>query len=170
MSALFLSGGSGRGRGGGEREGTRKKRRMNVIFCPSGHSWARAGQVQSTGDQWKIQQNPEKYSAIVGFCLSINNDYGICSTLIPRVQQASHETTSQNRNTCKGRALSTESVGQTEGDRYLVSKLAQPSRHRVIEFSQMSPTHIISQTRETGCGSTYFIAFIIGGGPSERSG
>ena len=123
--------------------------------------------MQSAGDQREIQENSQKYSAIVGFCLSIHNDYGVCSILNPRVKSRLTTTPFQNKNTCKSRALSGVSVGQVERDRYLVSELAQAGRDRVFELSQMSPTHGVSQTLELGCGSTYFIAFIIGGGPGE---
>ena len=68
----------GRKGGGGDAEETPDE---CDLLPPSGHSWARAGQVQSAGDQRKFQQNSQKYPGIVGFCLSINNDYGLCSTL-----------------------------------------------------------------------------------------
>ena len=58
--------------------------------------------------------------------------------------------TSQNKNTYKSRALSRLSVGQAEGDRYLVGELAQAGRHRVIEFSQMPPIRTVSQALERG--------------------
>ena len=131
----------GRKGGGGDAEETPDE---CDLLPPSGHSWARAGQVQSAGDQRKFQQNSQKYPGIVGFCLSINNDYGLCSTLKSSVESHLTSTTSQNKNTCKNRVLSGVPVGQAERDRYLVSKLAQASRHRIAEFSQMPPTYIIS--------------------------
>ena len=107
MLALFLSGGSGRGRGrrggGGDAEETPDECDLPPL---SGHSWARAGQVQLADDQRKIRQNSQKYSAIVGFYLSINNDYGISSITKPLVKSRLTNPTSQNRNTCKNRALS----------------------------------------------------------------
>lgn len=60
-----------------------------------------------------------------------------------------------------------QSVGQEESDNYLVGELAQAGRHRIIEFTKIYPVRIISRTLETGCSSTHFIAFIIGGGPDE---
>lgn len=72
--------GKGRRGGGGDAEETPDECDLPP---PSGHSWARAGQVQFAGDQRKIQRNSQKYSAIIGFCLSINSGYGICSMVKP---------------------------------------------------------------------------------------
>jgi len=154
----------GRKGGGGDAEETPDE---CDLLPPSGHSWARAGQVQSAGDQRKFQQNSQKYPGIVGFCLSINNDYGLRSILKSLVETDLTNTTSQNKNTCKSRALSGLLVEQAGSDRYLVSELAQASRHRIAEFSQVPPAHTISQIFEMVCGSTHFIAVIIGGGPGE---
>lgn len=70
----------GRRRGGGDAEETPDECDLLPL---SGHSWARAGQVQSAGDQRKFQQNSQKCPGVAGFCLSIDNDYGLCSILKP---------------------------------------------------------------------------------------
>jgi hypothetical protein len=72
----------GRRGGGGDAEETPDECDLQP---PSGHSWARAGQVQSAGDQRKIRRNSQKYAATIGFCLSVNDGYGVCSTLKPLV-------------------------------------------------------------------------------------
>ena len=73
---------------------------------------------------------------------------------------------SQNKNTCKGRRFSRVS-GRSKRRviSYLVSELAQASRHRVFKFTQVFPKNIISCTHGTKCVSTHFMAAIIGGGP-----
>ena len=101
----------GRKGGGGDAEETPDE---CDLLPPSGHSWARAGQVESAGDQRKFQQNSQKYPGIVGFCLGINDDYGLCSILKSLVESHLTNATSQNKNTCKIRAFSGMSVGQIE--------------------------------------------------------
>lgn len=68
------------GRGGGERDAEETPNGCDLLPL-GGHSWARAGQVQSAGDQRKFKQNSQEYSAIVGFYLGIISDYGVCSIL-----------------------------------------------------------------------------------------
>lgn len=60
---------------------------MNVIFCLSVDIVGRGrDKCKSAGDQRKLQQNSQKYPAIVGFCLGIINDYGVYSILKPPVE------------------------------------------------------------------------------------
>jgi len=84
----------GRRGGGGDAEETPDECDLLPL---GGHSWARAGQVQSAGDQRKIQRNSLKYPAIVGLSLSINNDYGVFSTLKPLAASRLTNTTSEQK-------------------------------------------------------------------------
>lgn len=59
----------------------------------------------------------------------------------------------QNKNTCKIQTFSRVLVGPAESDCYLISKLAKAGRNRVIEFGQVSPTHIIVKLAKRGMGS-----------------
>ena len=94
---------SEKGRGGGERDAEETPDECDLLPL-GGHSWARAGQVQSAGDQRKFQQNSQRYSAIVGLQLSIISDYGGCSTRNLLVKGPLNNATSQNKNTCKSKS------------------------------------------------------------------
>ena len=116
MLALCLSGGSGRGRGREERGRDAEETPDECDLLPlCGHSWARAGQVQSAGDQRKFQRNSQKYSGIVNLHFNIISDYGVWSILKSSMKTHITNTISQNKNTCKSQAFSGVLDGQNDG-------------------------------------------------------